>query len=421
MNILACSRHLLTHFSPEERDIPDHVDYPDRNAAVLAAQNGALQELYGRGGKWVRQDDRGSILFAPTTVRITVATGSTAATIHTDDWQAWMAGCSIVIDGSAVDNQIRNASATVTLKYPHDGASGATTGTVYCDSVTVASDALEVIEPVRIDRRQITPMPSPYAAQQGHPLGDFNFHQHSRDNPLPVARLAESASAPAGFVVETWAPDQNAQNQIRIRLWPATNAQYVLDYKIMLKPPRIESLLNLAGVTAATLVVGSHSSAVIYESAIPDASGNDITVSHTIVAGSITITVTAKAIAITFPSGTTAAQVVAAVNADEAASLLIRPSVGESSGVGAAAAITATHLAGGTGTYGIYNTDELPVPFDQVETIFLPLAIKRLSQGPFWRGVTNEQAVNDSFKEAGDLLSKANPSPTSGVRFNTRF
>lgn len=310
MNILACAKTLLNYFSKEERSIPDDADFPGRNAEIQSAINGALQELYGRGGKWVRQDERGAVLYEPTSVRITCYTGLTSATIHQDDWQHWMAGCSIVVAGSSTDNQIRNDTREVSLKFPHDGASGDTTAIVYCDSVTVAADVLEVLEPVRVDRRQIVPMPSPYSAIQGHPEGDFLFRRHAIDHPTLVDRLTESSSSPTGFTVQTWSPAATSKSVIRIRVYPSPDKRYFLDYSAMLKPPRIEYIGSL---------------------------------------------------------------------------------------------------------------DELPVPYDAVESIFLPLAVKRLAQCPFWRGVVGEPAVNDSYAEATRLISSANPAPSPGIRLVTKF
>ena len=117
---------LFGHFSPEERSIPDSVTYPGRNAAVKNAINGALQEVFSSGSPWVRFRERGVLLYAPATVSIRVTKGSTAATIAAADWENWMSGCAIQIDGGGIQNRIENDSRDVELKFPWDGESSIT-------------------------------------------------------------------------------------------------------------------------------------------------------------------------------------------------------------------------------------------------------------------------------------------------------
>jgi hypothetical protein len=310
MNILASSQYLLTFFPPEERSIPDNASYPGRNAAVLKALNDAFQDLFGKGKPWMRQDERGALLHPPTLVPITVTQGSTEATISEANWQARFSGCSIVIAGSATDNQIRNDSATVRLKYPHDGPSGETTATIYQDSLDLDEDILEVHGPVRLNRLPLTPITSPYNYGRGIPTEDFGFHLASPRPHVVASRVADLAEIPRGYTVDTWSENAEAPPRVRIRLFPAPLTPASLDYSAMLAPPRITNLSSTAA---------------------------------------------------------------------------------------------------------------LPVPFGHVESIFLPIAVKKLRGSPFWRGIVADQEVNDGYATALSLLADANPKKTSGIRLRPQF
>lgn len=109
MTINEAATRLLAYFSPEERSIPDSATYPGRNAAVIGALNGALQHLFAKGGPWLRKDERGALLNAPAEITLSVTHGSASATVSAG-WEDWMSGCSIVIDGHTADNQIRSLS-----------------------------------------------------------------------------------------------------------------------------------------------------------------------------------------------------------------------------------------------------------------------------------------------------------------------
>lgn len=107
MDISELAVALLNDFTVEERSIPDHADFPGRNAAVLNAINSGLQEMFGEGSPWIRFDEKGHIIHDPTNITLTVNHDGTAGFVS-EGWEGWMAGCSIVIEGDLGDNQIRN-------------------------------------------------------------------------------------------------------------------------------------------------------------------------------------------------------------------------------------------------------------------------------------------------------------------------
>lgn len=248
MNIIACAQHLLTFFAPEERSIPDSVTYPGRNAAVLKALNDALQDLFGKGKPWMRQDERGMLLYPPTLVQIALTQGSTVGTISAEQWQDRFSGCSIVIAGSATDNQIRNNVRTVRLKYPHEGTTGTHTATIYQDSLELPADVLEVHGPVRLDRRPMTPITSPYEYTRGNAVEDFKFHLSSPRPDVVMGRVSEMADRPVGYQVDTWSPDDVSPPRVRIRLFPAPLYAATVDCTVMLAPPRLAAIDSTAAL-----------------------------------------------------------------------------------------------------------------------------------------------------------------------------
>jgi len=119
---------LFGQFSPEERSVPDSVTYPGRNASVMAAINGAWQEIHTKCPDFMENEEFGVILHEPTPVTIAVVADSKQATIS--EFAAWMEGCEIVISGHNIDNRIKSASgassyASVTLN--PDGADNSIT------------------------------------------------------------------------------------------------------------------------------------------------------------------------------------------------------------------------------------------------------------------------------------------------------
>lgn len=240
MTIAQCATNLLLHFSPEERSVPDSVTYPGRNAAVLEALNGALQECYGNASPWVRWDERGALLVPPAEVTITVTNGSTAGTIT--GWAAWMEGCTIVIDGHAVDNQIRNNSASAVLKFPYGGTTGSKTATVYQDCIPLPADVLALYGPVRVDGMEILPRPSADVSSRSQ--DDYGAHIDFIETPIVRPRASASAGRSMAYWLETWTAGDTADPTLRMRLGPPNSTSGVLEYRASLKPPVLTDIAS---------------------------------------------------------------------------------------------------------------------------------------------------------------------------------
>lgn len=306
MNTAECSEKLLTYFSPEERSIPDSPDYQGCNAAVLAAMNSAMQDLYGKGRPWVRNDSRGALLNDPAIVPITCVHGSAAVTIPPEDWQPWFVGCAITIVGAVGDNRIRAAGI---LKFPYTGSTGTHLATIYHDSVELDSDVLEVRGRVRLDGRQLALSLVPDSPDEFHENQDFGF-QSQYHRPTGYLSASETAGVPVLFSVETFPAGDEQPSGVRIILHPPPLRGGLLDYAVMLCPPRLTDVTSLA---------------------------------------------------------------------------------------------------------------ELPVPFGFIESVFLPIAVKKLRSCPFWRGIVADEEVQADFVNALTLLRDADPARTRGVKFITQF
>lgn len=305
MNVTEAAAVLLTNFSPEERSIPDHATYPGRNSDVRAAMNGALQELFGDASPWVRSDETGAVLQPPAVnVEIEVTNGSKAAIIAEDSWKPWFPGCSIAINGSAVDNEIRNDVRNAVLRFPHDGATGTTTAIVYHNSVTLGTDVLSITGKVRADGLPIGPLPTA-DLRTDHSEEDYGFHRQLSPNTQQTRRISEWLGKPLSWHIETWSPSAVLSPVQRIRLAPAPATQTVLEYSVRLGPPVI------------------------------------------------------------------------------------------------------TNLA---------STDQLPIPFQFIELLFLPLARKHLLTSQFFRNTGAESQINAGYVKAIALLKSLNPKKRTGRR-----
>lgn len=308
MTIADIAALLLNHFAPEERSIPDSVTYPGRNAEILRTINGALEEMYGLSSPWVAKEELGVILNPPTNVTLTVTENSVDAEISALEWKDWMAGCTIVLEGQEVDNQIKNNARQVVLKYPYDGASGTVTAKIYHDSIEIPTRALGIYEPVMIDGIQIPAVSHPSALVQTSSDRDFGFHR--RSSSALIRRVASSASNPRTYSIDAWHPNNQTASVARMRLAPAPTEKAFLSYAIKLNPPVI------------------------------------------------------------------------------------------------------TNIA---------STNTLPVPHQYISSIFLPIAEKRLSASPFYRGVLSAESIAENYRMAIKQLEASNPRKNQGIRLFTRF
>jgi hypothetical protein len=122
----------------------------------IAAVNQSLELIYRDGPESLKYDSRASFINLPTPITLNLTYGLKTAT-KTGNFAAWMRGCSVMIDGDAILNRIKDISyaatgdlSTFTLLRAYTGATAAHIGTVYADSLLMDDDVVAVIEPVTL-------------------------------------------------------------------------------------------------------------------------------------------------------------------------------------------------------------------------------------------------------------------------------
>lgn len=245
MTINGLAQFLLKHLSPEERSIPDNPDYPGRNADVMAAINGAMQEMYASEYPWVGASDDGAILYAPRAVTLTTAAGSKRATVN--GWESWMGGCTIALTGESIDNRIINGTNPVTLLYPAS-TTGTVSATVYHDSLTLAEDVAAVRSPVQCDNRLL------FESQHRNPTRRLrhtnDYGAYSRNYPAET-NSSETAGQVKFFRVEAAKVEPYLPPLQRITFFPAPSTTCRISYRKLTAPNVITTLL--APIVVSTL------------------------------------------------------------------------------------------------------------------------------------------------------------------------
>jgi hypothetical protein len=191
------------------------------------------------------------------------------------------------------------------LKLPYAGASGTHPARLFHDCITLGVDVLEVHEPVKVDGCEIRPLNNSHT--QGRPRRDDYGFRESGPACCPPGRVSSAAAKPRAFHVETYLAGPSAVPTYRLRLMPAPSTASLIEYNVMLVPPKVTDL-------AATTI--------------------------------------------------------------------------------------------------------LPIPFDYVESVFLPFAVKKLRSGPFWRGVVGEDQVQSDYINALGILNESEPQRRSGIKFH---
>lgn len=269
MTARALADILLSYYSPEEQTVPDSVTYPKRNASVLTAINGALQELYGEGGAWMRRRSLGLQLKAPTPVTIATTADSHAGTIT--GWENWMEGCSIVINGGSVDNEIleHSTGGQVTLRFPFDGSTGSHSAIVYCDSYNLADEVTGVLKPVRImNGPRLAPVTDPDKLLMSPTLeDDFGRHRLVPNPPLPNGRLSDFVGTPQLYCCDSRAEDYDKPS-LRLRFGPPPDRSMMISYRATIAPPVITAADLVASPSPTVPVPAGYAESVLLPIAV---------------------------------------------------------------------------------------------------------------------------------------------------------
>jgi len=234
MTLGSLINRLLTHFAPEEREMPDGSAYPGRMESCIAAVNAAMQFLFTGNAPWTRRGSIGFLLHSPTTTTVTVTQGSTGITF--DDWQDWFEGCCIYIAGSSYENRIHGTdpeTGEITLTNPHDGNSGTVSATVYQDSLNLPETVSEVLTPVTLKGvAMLTPVPSVNSLPYAHiDTEDYGFHHHASYRQYPLD-ISATTGIPQRYCVDSHTQTPYSVPQPRLRIFPAPAAAGMLEARV---------------------------------------------------------------------------------------------------------------------------------------------------------------------------------------------
>lgn len=242
MTVTQAVARLLRFFSPEERSIPSSVTYPGRCEDCLDALNDAFTEMVELSDSFLRRAGRGTLLNAPAAVSLTLTRGSTTASVASASYATWFPGCSVVIDGTEIDNEILEAAANggnydLTLRYPFDGTTGAHNATVYHDSITLAGGEVEIIEPVEIlGLRELVQITD--ASQLSVARSDEDYGLRTRRHVATSIRRSHYTDAPAVFWMEDHVPAASASEVVRrLRIFPFVRESSTLSYSARIAQP----------------------------------------------------------------------------------------------------------------------------------------------------------------------------------------
>jgi hypothetical protein len=242
MTITQAVTRLLRFFSPEERSIPSSVTYPGRCEDCLDALNDAFTEMVELSDEFLRRSNRGKLLNDPAAVSLTLTRGSTTASVVAASYATWFPGCSVVIEGTEIDNEILEASVNggnydLTLRYPYDGTTGAHNATVYHDAITLAGGEVELIEPVEIfGLRELVQVSD--ASQLSVARSDEDYGLRTRRHVATSIRRSDYTDAPAVFWMEDHVPSSTSSEMVRrLRIFPFVRETCTLSYGARIAQP----------------------------------------------------------------------------------------------------------------------------------------------------------------------------------------
>lgn len=248
MNIRQCAQSLLSHFAPEERAIPDAEAYPGRNSAVQEAMNAALQEMYALGGPWTRWEQRGGRLPAPRVVTLDGTPDSLVVRVTQDPGAALTPRSTIVFANSPADEE--NAQATrpsmvngeqaIGLLFPPPAA-GPLTATIYGDALEAGDDVMSIHDPVMVGGITVSARADLRDAQWIS-ANDYGAHRERTLLTSARATIANTASRPVAYDVESLADDMSDSTSVIMRFFPAPARSMAVTYWAKLRPRAITTL-----------------------------------------------------------------------------------------------------------------------------------------------------------------------------------
>lgn len=204
---------------------------------ILSDQNALLQTIWTMLPQGWSQVPTGERLAAP--AALTGLTLSQGAKTISGTLTAEMVGCTIRLDGDTNDNIL---ATTTTLARPYLGAStGAGTGTIFGDCITLGTGTVGVLGPViLLGEHELTPLRSRRDLQM---FSTAQVHYQTRnDMPEQEYSVADprDVNRPIGFLVEQELIGTRVQ--LRLRVSPLPDREYVVQFDKRIATPRVMAL-----------------------------------------------------------------------------------------------------------------------------------------------------------------------------------
>lgn len=213
---------------------------------VLAAINGALQEIHAKAPRHVTHRRFGLVTAAPATVTLTAAAGSRTISAASPSG-SFVPGATIAIAGDQIENELVSATELVN---PFRGSTGSVSATIYTDCLALDARVQTVLPPVWMgNTRQLIPAPNydelikfdyQFAIIGNYGLGAY-----------PITYRPRTIQQPIAYMVETFYSGTALTN--RLRLMPLPDAAYTISFEAKLAPTVI-TLADITGTAPVTSV-----------------------------------------------------------------------------------------------------------------------------------------------------------------------
>lgn len=225
---------------------------------IISDINAELQYLWTLIPHWWSAEPTGAIVRAPQTLSgITATFGSKTVTLTAPD--TWMVGCTLLFDGEEFQNQlVAYTGTTGTLLRPYAGATGSGKSAIlYNDCFVQATTTSAILPPVLLlgegeliglsGRRDLRRYSSNSTYATNHGLaGDMGAAAENMDIGRPIA-----------YYVETYSNPTTRLTNLRLRLAPLPDKQYLLEYQSRTEAPRITTLNSSTSIPVPQQYVDS--------------------------------------------------------------------------------------------------------------------------------------------------------------------
>lgn len=183
---------------------------------VLIAINGAMQEIFAHGPRFVSHRSFAITLPAPVAVTFTATNGSKVISAATPS-SAFVSGATL---REAIDNEIVSTTA---LLVPWGGTSSGS-GTAYGDSVLLDSIISAITSPVVLN-------------SNAEPLTGVSSLAELRARAAYWPETQLPANTPRRFLVDSYYGQTDAQLKYRLRVYPMPDVAYTLRFEANIAPP----------------------------------------------------------------------------------------------------------------------------------------------------------------------------------------